>query len=212
MLTDQSANADQFIDLLGRLAQRSRKHGFSLLIGTQDPTGQNFPTALQRNVKVAAAGQTNDDSYLSRYIGITGAKNLLGKGDFLYKASGQQRGFKGFSLTDADITEALQSICAIYGTDDSTMIFVHADKEFETTADSDGVVVIDAPAPEESQAEADARRLLPYIDEAIAQDGRLRNGWGTRLIEVLYGEPKPNAGNYSARLKAALHEISNLTA
>lgn len=219
MLSAQSQYSDEIMDAMAVLAQRGRKHGINLLLATQDPTGDNFPVELQRNVKVVLAGLTEDDSYLKRFFGIDGADLLRGDGDFIFKSAGRQMNFKGFLITPEDERSTLDAIVARWGEDRSTLEFEEEGVSTDTRRGSDGEaperLAMPKPAMERRQQRPaiDARRIWPYMGEAYDfEAGRLRDGWGTTLIEVLYGEPKPNAGNYATRLNQALdYALTNLT-
>jgi hypothetical protein len=118
MLTEDSVHAKEFQTKLGYLAQRSRKHGGYLLSATQDPTGNNYPSDMQRNTGVVLAGSTLDDSYLSRYFHLDGACDLRGNGDFLARAKGHQSNFKGFLVGKAEVSDTLKMLVARYGRDE----------------------------------------------------------------------------------------------
>lgn len=207
MLTAQSDHADTFCDLLGKLAQRWRKHGGCMLLATQDPTGNNYPTALQRNTKIVMAGLTEDSSYLKRFFGIEGADKLRGDGDFLIKAAGKQGNFKAFFLTPQDIAQTLDAIVSRWGEDYSTLAF-----EQDEPTDEPGAM-LRMPTIKRSRIEMDAEVIQAYLDEAYDYNtGRLRDGWGVKLLEVLYERPVANAGNYKKRLDDAVNFcLTNLT-
>jgi hypothetical protein len=208
MLTAQSDRADIFCDLLGKLAQRWRKHGGCMLLATQDPTGDNYPTSLQRNTKVILAGLTEDASYLKRFLGVDGADQLRGDGDFIMKSAGRQSNFKAFLLTKDDITRTLDAIVSRWGEDYSTLEMAEDDDNGSEpgTPAADRITVPVAAKPKRAQVEIDADAIVAYLDEAYDFDaGALRKGWGVKLLEVLYGEPKPNAGNYKTRMENAVN-------
>lgn len=205
ILTADSPHAEQFVELLGQLAQRARKHGFSLIASTQDPSGDNFPSAMQRSVKIVAAGQTTDDGYLSRYLKVSGASALLGDGDFIVRAGARQHNFKSFSLTRADEAATIDAICATFGEDPSLMQFATEDEEFEDYGEpSSDVIRLQKPVVEMSGVAADAELIREYLDEALDENGDPKRGYAKLLIRVLYGEDKPNAGNYAARMTRAV--------
>lgn len=207
ILTTRSEHSEQFIDLLGTLAAQSRKHGFSLMFSTQDPTGDRFPVELQRNVAAVVAGKTKDDSYLKRFLNVDGAAQLRGKGDLLYSASEGQYNFKGYMLTAQDITATIDAICARWGEDSSTLPFTDeppVDRKASTGSDESQPIVLSKPIAKPSGVAADAEMLLPYLADALGDNGKLKHGAGGALLEVLYGEPVPNAGAWGRRLKAAI--------
>lgn len=222
MLSAQSAFADGIMAAMEVLAQRGRKHGINLLLSTQDPSGGNYPTALQRNTKVILAGLTEDASYLKRFFGVEDADLLQGDGDFVYKSAGKQTNFKGFYISDADVADTIGAITLRWGIDERLIEF---EEEKTPTVPPTGPTIPPTTAPtipptapterlvlsvgsrsdSRSRVADDAMKILPYLAEAYDEDeGTWRNGWAARLIVLLYGEKKPSAGSYLGRLNAAL--------
>ncbi|MEZ4614947.1 MAG: hypothetical protein R2867_05445 [Caldilineaceae bacterium] len=220
MMTAQSEFSDEFNRHLATLAQRGRKHGISLATATQDPSGANYPTYLQRNTKVAVAGQTKDDTYLTKYFKIQGASQLRGDGDFISSIHGS---FKGFYMPESDITDTIDAICARYGESDGSTLLAgghlqanrnkaqEVARHRQATMPSPLTPVATAMPRKTKQSklskrvERDAEAIAPYMDQAYDEaNGRIRDGWAPTLIEAIYGEQKPNAGSYSNRLQAAI--------
>ena len=217
ILSTESEYADEIMAAMEIIVKRGRKHGINLLLATQDPTGDNYPTDLQRNTKVILAGLTEDSSYLKRFFGIEGASSLRGDGDFLFKSAGRQINFKGYYITDEDVQAVVDRVHEEWGRDVDVIEFDDDEpNESNQTPNEDGptrLTMLKSPADRKVQRVAiDARKILPFLDEAYDfEAGVLRDGWGVRLIELLYGEPKPNAGNYTTRLNTALAYARNLT-
>lgn len=230
ILTTRSDYSKDFIDLLGQLAEQSRKHGFSMIMGTQDPTEDRFPTSLQKNAPAHVAGFTRDDEYLKRYFDIEGASKLRMKGDLILSTTESKDGFKGFSITAQDEQAVIDAVLAKYGRDDKVMVVTlpdeeEADQDYDEGYDDgwdveagDGwededadVITLSLPEPALTQAEADARKIAPYLAEAMGTNGRLKHGWALTLLEVLYGEAKPNHGGYAKRLREAIETATNNT-
>lgn len=115
ILTARSQYAAEFQDVLGSLIERGRKHKLNIITATQDPTGKNFPSSLQKSTRIFVAGKTVDDSYLSKYLHLPGASLLRGKGDLLIKNNEGLRNFKGFHLTEEAVEETLNAIVARWG-------------------------------------------------------------------------------------------------
>lgn len=208
MLTAQSDYADDFVGYLAPLAERWRKRGGNLLLSTQDPTGKNFPTPLQRNMKVVLAGLTEDASYLRDYFGVKGADKLRGDGDFLIKGAGQQVNFKAFLLTNEDVSQTIDAIVSRWGKGGDKLTFDCSNEGFADETDLPPSV-----RPKRSQVELDAEIIAGHLDEAYDfEAGKLKKGYGVKLLEILYGEPKDNAGNYKKRLDSAVEfALTNLT-
>jgi FtsK/SpoIIIE family len=212
IITTKSEHSDEMITLLETMAQQARKHRNSIITGTQDPTGDNFPGGLQRNVAAVAAGKTKDDSYLVRFLSIDGASALRGKGDLIYSGETGLVNFKGFYLSPQDMTQTVDAICAKWGEDTSTIPFVDeptADRQASAGSDESQPIVLSKPIVKPSGVAADAEKLLPYLADALGANGKLKHGVGSSLLEVLYGETVPNAGAFSRRLKDAVEYAVN---
>lgn len=200
MLTAQSDHADDFVGYLAPLAERWRKRGGNLLLSTQDPTGKNFPTPLQRNMKVVFAGLTEDASYLRDYFGVKGADKLRGDGDFLMKGAGQQVNFKAFLLTDKDIEQTVAAIVTRWGSGGDKLAFDWSDEGF-----ADETNLPPSVRPKRSQVELDAEVIASYLDEAYDFDaGQLKYGQGTKLVKVLLGDDATYGGGNKIRLDKAI--------
>ena len=74
--------------LLGRLGQKSRAAGFNMILATQTPRVEVINGTIRSNFpsRIAFTVQSGTDSKV--ILNETGAENLLGKGDMLYKMSG----------------------------------------------------------------------------------------------------------------------------
>ncbi len=210
ILTEESDLSDEINEFFKKLADQGRKHLVNLVLATQDPTGKNYPTALQRNTKVVLAGLTADDSYLVRFLKVEGANSLRGDGDFIYRSAGQQVNFKGFLLTKEDEHQMLGELIARWGRDNSTIEFTEEPEDKEAPPGSEAASAVPLRRPPakpprgRERVAQDAQKLLPYLVEALDESGQLGEGWATTLIEVLYGEPKPNSGGWSTRLRNAV--------
>ncbi len=229
-LTSESDNADEFITLLGKIAQQGRKHLHNLITATQDPSGTNYPKPIQRNTKVFLAGLTPDCRYLNNELKIEGAEKLRGKGDFIAKMGSRQINYKGFLLTDADIERTIDAIVQRWGENKNLMRF--GDEEPAQAPQPEPVKTPEPPPPptpspspspavetirtpeskvKRTQAAIDAEKIRERLDEAYDFElGKLRTGYAAELLELIYGEPKANAGGYAARLNNAVnHAVSN---
>lgn len=216
LLTEASDQADEFQRLLIYLAKVGRKHRFNLWLATQDPTGDNVPTGIQRNIKVVVAGQTTDDSYLKRYFKIQGASGLTGDGDFLVMCGAQQRRFKSFWLDETARQMAITAITQRWGTHDEVLLFVPADAAVGAGAPLDAAQapyqpnISPAPvtpplSPQERRIRTDAAKIRPLLPQAYDLDkGGVKEGWGVRLIAAIYGEDKPCEGRYRTRMLDAV--------
>lgn len=214
LLTEMAENAADFQRLLIYLAKVGRKHRFNLWLATQDPTGDNVPTGIQRNIKVVVAGQTTDDSYLKRYYKIAGASGLTGDGDFLILSGAQLRRFKSFWLDEAARQFAISTIIQKWGTDDEVLMFVPIGSGVGESPPEAPVHQVHYLAPEpaasgrssqERRVHADAAAIRELLPHAYDFDkGGVKDGWGVTLIEAIYGESKPCEGRYRTRMLEAV--------
>jgi hypothetical protein len=208
MLSIEADESDQIVDLMEVLAKRGRKHGVPWFVGTQDPTGQNYPRALQKNTKVTLAGYTQDDSYLVDPIGVTGASKLRGDGDFIFKAAGAQKNFKGFLVTDNDVKAFVEAMRNKWGTDTTVIQF----EEQPTIPDQQPAFTDGRPSAlplpvidRLPKVARDAAKVRPCLGEAYdTEAAALRSGWGKRLASILYDKDVDFAGNYRNRVMAAV--------
>lgn len=70
---------------LRRIAQSGRSAGVHLILATQSPNATILPTSLRNNLPTRAILKVADDRASKVALDSTGAENLLGKGDMLYK-------------------------------------------------------------------------------------------------------------------------------
>jgi S-DNA-T family DNA segregation ATPase FtsK/SpoIIIE len=95
------------------LAQKARAAGIHLVLSTQRPDAKTFSGLLRSNIPSRIALTVQKSTESSIILDETGAENLLGAGDMLVKANGQQtKRVHGVNLTRDDITAALRTIRA----------------------------------------------------------------------------------------------------
>ena len=215
LLTEMAENAEEFQRLLIYLTKVGRKHRFNLWLATQDPTGDNVPTGIQRNIKVVVAGHTTDDSYLKRYYKIAGASGLTGDGDFLVLSGAQLRRFKSFWLDEAARQFAISTIIQKWGTDNEVLMFVPAGSGVGEASTGNCQAPVQYLNPlssvsplssQERRVQADAAAIRGLLPQAYDFDnGGVKEGWGVALIEAIYGEPKPCSGRYRIRMLEAVN-------
>jgi DNA segregation ATPase FtsK/SpoIIIE-like protein len=73
---------------LFRLGAKARAAGIHLIIATQQPSREVIKGALDANIPARVGLKTNNGIESSMLLGTTGAENLLGNGDLLFKAIG----------------------------------------------------------------------------------------------------------------------------
>jgi S-DNA-T family DNA segregation ATPase FtsK/SpoIIIE len=83
-------------ELLTRLVQRGRSAGVSVVACTQKPSAQVVGSLLKANFPVRLVGRvaSAEDARVAAGVGGTGAEKLVGRGDFLLIAGGEQIRFQ----------------------------------------------------------------------------------------------------------------------
>ena len=91
---------------LGRLVQRGRSAGFSLIACTQKPAARVVGSLVKANFPVRLVGRvaSTDDARVAAGIGGTDAEKLAGRGDFMLIASGQIIRFQSAYIKPEEIT------------------------------------------------------------------------------------------------------------
>jgi hypothetical protein len=97
----------EFERSLIRLAQRARNVGIHLVIATQRPSADIVTSALKINLPARIAFRLPSYHDSKTILDQTGAENLLGKGDMLYKQGGSLERLQGFYIS----TEELEELC-----------------------------------------------------------------------------------------------------
>lgn len=212
LLTAMSEHADRIIDDLTVIATTGRKKKYNLLIALQDPSKATLPMSILRQLKVMVVGCTSPDTFLRSQLQIEGASKLRGNGDMICVLNGEQIRFKSFFLSEQDKFSAISRIARRWGTDNNTMVFAKKQSKRQVVDVAPEVVEVEPMvSAKEQKLMDDAKKIAPQLSQAWDfERGELINGWGVRLIECIYGEPKQCAGNYKARLDAAIqYALSN---
>lgn len=90
---------------LNRLTQRGREAGIHVIAATQRPAAALIGGAAKANFPVRLVGSVTsaDDARVAAGISGTGAESLLGRGDFICIAKGQQIRFQAAYASDGEI-------------------------------------------------------------------------------------------------------------
>jgi S-DNA-T family DNA segregation ATPase FtsK/SpoIIIE len=90
---------------LGRLVQRGRSAGMSLIACTQKPAARIIGSLVKANFPVRLVGRvaSTDDARVAAGIGGTAAEKLAGRGDFLLIAAGQIIRFQAAQIKPEEI-------------------------------------------------------------------------------------------------------------
>lgn len=97
---------------LTRLAQRGREAGIHLVACTQRPTAAVIGGLVKSNFPVRVVGSvaSAEDAKVASGLPQTGAQLLLGKGDFIVVARGQQLRVQGPYASAADVRRAVARV------------------------------------------------------------------------------------------------------
>lgn len=96
---------DEFTRLMKVIGERGRAYGISLVLGAQNPTNQNLPVVVRRNIPVRIAGMCPEDE-MSQIIlgkGDTDAAQLTLAGTFIVKTNNKKRMVFSYFLTEDEI-------------------------------------------------------------------------------------------------------------
>ena len=95
-----------------RLAQKARAAGIHLILATQRPSADVISGLLRTNIPSRAAFQVATGSDSRIILDQTGAENLLGNGDFLFKMPSLQvlERIQGAYVTDEELDRVTQSL------------------------------------------------------------------------------------------------------
>ena len=95
-----------------RLAQKARAAGIHLILATQRPSADVISGLLRTNIPSRAAFQVATGSDSRIILDQTGAENLLGNGDFLFKMPSLQvlERIQGAYVTDEELERVTQSL------------------------------------------------------------------------------------------------------
>ncbi len=95
-----------------RLAQKARAAGIHLILATQRPSADVISGLLRTNIPSRAAFQVATGSDSRIILDQTGAENLLGNGDFLFKMPSLQvlERIQGAFVTDEELERVTQSL------------------------------------------------------------------------------------------------------
>ena len=108
MLIADSQYADEFFTLIRTIFQLGREWGIRVVTATQNPNKDNYPPDLKPLTHYMGAGRTKIDGYLRSQLKIIGARDLLGKGDFIFDGPNGPQRFKSFWLSDEKKQEEIE--------------------------------------------------------------------------------------------------------
>ena len=214
-LCGDMATQDEFKRLLTLIASAGRAYGISIVISTQKPMASVIPSAVRDNCVARIAGVCMGKNQSKTILGDgeTDAVQLSRPGTFILIDGSQKRHFYSYMIEDTGAE--IERIASQWDGYEPEFFDFEADAEESQVQRPPAAAERPAPMPsrKERQTTADAEAIRPLIDDAYDFDsGEVRTGWGVTLIEAIYGESKPNAGNYKARMMDAVnHLLADLT-
>jgi len=100
---------DEFETQMVRLAQRARNVGIHLIIATQRPSSDIVTSKLKTNLPARIAFRLPSYHDSMTILDQTGAENLLGRGDMLFKREGTTERLQGFYVETDQLVNFLES-------------------------------------------------------------------------------------------------------
>ena len=100
----------EFEKLLVMLAQRVRNLGIHLVIATQRPSAQIVTGALKANIPFRVSFRLPSHTDSQTILDMSGAENLLGKGDMLMVTDSETKRMQGLFISEDELTAFLDSL------------------------------------------------------------------------------------------------------
>lgn len=100
----------EFEKLLVMLAQRVRNLGIHLVIATQRPSAQIVTGALKANIPFRVSFRLPSHTDSQTILDMSGAENLLGKGDMLMVTDSDIKRMQGLFISEEELTNFLAKI------------------------------------------------------------------------------------------------------
>lgn len=97
----------EFEKLLVMLAQRVRNLGIHLVIATQRPSAQIVTGTLKANIPFRVSFRLPSHTDSQTILDMSGAENLLGKGDMLMVTDSDTKRMQGLFITESELVEFL---------------------------------------------------------------------------------------------------------
>ena len=107
---DIQGNRKEFEKLLVMLAQRVRNLGIHLVIATQRPSAQIVTGALKANIPFRVSFRLPSHTDSQTILDMSGAENLLGKGDMLMVTDSETKRMQGLFISEDELTAFLDSL------------------------------------------------------------------------------------------------------
>lgn len=108
LLDKMGEQKDEFESLVRRVAQIARAHGIHLVLATQRPSAKIIDTDLRSNLVMRAAFELPKSEDSRIILDESGAEDLGGEGDMLFKESNQLERLQGLFADADDIRDYIQ--------------------------------------------------------------------------------------------------------
>ncbi len=102
LLAGSASTKREIETLIARLGSKARAAGIHLILATQQPSRRVISGVLDTNLPARIGLKTSKDTESRMLLGTSGAENLLGQGDLLFKAVGEPRRYQGIYLPEKD--------------------------------------------------------------------------------------------------------------
>lgn len=103
-------NRKDFERLLSMLAQKVRSLGIHLIIATQRPSANIVTGVLKANIPYRISFRLPSHTDSQTILDMSGAENLLGKGDMLLVTDSDTKRLQGLFITESELQEFIDSL------------------------------------------------------------------------------------------------------
>lgn len=103
-------NRKDFERLLSMLAQKVRSLGIHLIIATQRPSANIVTGVLKANIPYRISFRLPSHTDSQTILDMSGAENLLGKGDMLLVTDSDTKQLQGLFITESELQEFVDSL------------------------------------------------------------------------------------------------------
>jgi S-DNA-T family DNA segregation ATPase FtsK/SpoIIIE len=116
ILDENQKTRKDLASVVQKLAQKGRAAGVHIIIATQKPVNECFPTMIKGNIPARIAFRVTKSEESNVILGETGAESLFGKGDMLVKDPniGAPRRFQAPLIKNDEIECFVKSVKSIY--------------------------------------------------------------------------------------------------
>lgn len=108
--SEMNGTRKEFEQGLVMLAQRVRNLGIHLIIATQRPSAQIVTGTLKANVPYRASFRLPSHTDSQTILDMSGAENLLGKGDMLLRTDNDTMRMQGLFISEAELEDFVENL------------------------------------------------------------------------------------------------------